>query len=220
MAMPDLSLEQHFWRRGVRTVAGVDEAGRGAWAGPLVAAVVVLGPEAEGFAYDDSKRLSAGRRERLAEHVRAHARAWSVAVASSLEVDRLGPLGATHLAAQRAIALLSAFPDAFITDYLKLTFERLPQPEVMAPPRADARSLSVAAASLLAKTHRDALMRQAAQEWPAYAFERHKGYGVAVHRAALEREGPCPIHRRRFSPIRDMVAAAGVEAPLRKDGSE
>lgn len=217
--MPDLSLEERFWRRGLGCVAGVDEAGRGAWAGPLVAAVVVLGPEAVTFEYDDSKRLSAARREQLAAHVRAHARAWSLAEASAEEVDALGPLKATHLAARRALDGLGVRPQALITDYLKLSFEAQPAPELIAPARADALSLSVAAASILAKTHRDALMREAARSWPAYAFERHKGYGVAVHRTALEREGPCPIHRRRFSPIREMVAADGVDAPLRNGGS-
>jgi ribonuclease HII len=192
-------LERAFWARGLRAVAGVDEAGRGAWAGPVVVAVVVL-PELGDLPYRDSKTLAPTVRERLAAHVRASARAWAVAEADAREVDALGPLRATHVAAHRAIACLGLVPDAFVTDYLQLRFETGPVP-LVAPPRADATSWSVAAASILAKTHRDERMRAAARTYPAYGFERHKGYGAPAHRAALHAHGPCPLHRRSYRPV-------------------
>jgi ribonuclease HII len=201
---PDLRLERALRRRGFRAIAGVDEAGRGAWAGPLVAAVVVL-PNRAGLPYVDSKTVGAAERERLAEHVRSVALAWAVGEASVEEVDALGPLRATHLAAHRAIGCLTLQPDAYVTDYLRLTFAAFPAPEVIAPARADGASLSVAAASLLAKTHRDARMRAAAVDWPTYGFERHMGYGVPAHRAALRRWGPCPCHRRSYRPVAEFA---------------
>lgn len=215
---PDLSLERALRRRGYRTIAGVDEAGRGAWAGPVVAAVVVL-PDVPDLPYVDSKLVPARERERLAAHVRATATAWAVAEASADEVDRIGPLRATHLATHRAIAMLAVVPDAYVTDFLRLRFALLPQPEVVAPARADGLSSSVAAASLIAKTHRDALMRAAAVDWPTYGFERHKGYGVPAHRAALRQAGPCPWHRRSVRPVAEIAAASGGPWPDAKEGT-
>ena len=215
---PDLSLERELRLRGFRTVAGVDEAGRGAWAGPVVAAVVVL-PDVPELPYVDSKLVAAPIRERLAAHARATAVAWAVGEATSDEVDQIGPLRATHLAVHRAIAVLGVAPDAYVTDYLRLRFATLPQPEVVAPARADGLSLSVAAASLLAKTHRDARMRAAAVDWPTYGFERHKGYGVPAHRAALRHAGPCPWHRRSVQPVAEIVAALGALWPDAKEGT-
>ena len=199
MTAAGFALERTFWARGLQAVAGIDEAGRGAWAGPVVVAVVVL-PDLADLPYRDSKALSPAARERLAAHVRGHARAWAVAEADAAEVDALGPLRATHVAAHRAIARLDIVPDAFVTDYLNLRFESGPVP-LVAPPRADATSLSVAAASILAKTHRDDRMRAAARTFPAYGFERHKGYGAPAHRAALHVHGPCPLHRRSYRPV-------------------
>ena len=215
---PDLTFERALRQRGCLTVAGVDEAGRGAWAGPVVAAVVVL-PDLPDLPYVDSKTVPAVRRERLAAHVRATAAAWAVDEATVAEVDEMGPLRATHLAVHRAIAQLGVAPDAYVTDYLRLRFATLPQPEVVAPARADGLSLSVAAASLLAKTHRDARMRAAAVDWPTYGFERHMGYGVPAHRAALRRAGPCPWHRRSVRPVAEIAAASGAPRPDAKEGT-
>jgi ribonuclease HII len=195
-------LERIFWRDGYRHVAGVDEAGRGAWAGPVVAAVVVL-PDVPDLPYRDSKTLTPDVRETLAAHARALATAWAVGEADVAEVDELGPLWATHLAVHRAVALLGIVPDAFVTDFLRLRFDDDTIP-VAAPPRADATSLSVAAASLIAKTHRDARMCAAAVDWPMYGFERHKGYGVPAHRSALAHHGPCPWHRRSYRPVAEL----------------
>jgi ribonuclease HII len=211
---PDRRWERSLRRGGYRTVAGVDEAGRGAWAGPVVAAVVVL-PDRGRFPFVDSKTVSAAVRERLAAQVRTVARAWAVGEASVEEVDEVGPLRATHIAAHRAIAELGLVPDAYVTDFLRLAFATFPAPEVVAPAHADAASLSVAAASLLAKTHRDARMRAAAVDWPTYGFERHMGYGVPAHRAALQRWGPCPWHRRSYRPVAELsvtrAPTAGAE---------
>jgi ribonuclease HII len=202
---PSWSLEAALWERGYSPVAGVDEAGRGALAGPVVAAAVVLPPGVH--PYRDSKVLSPSRREDLAGRVRATALAWCVAEASREEIDRLNILGATRLAARRAVAGLAAatLPSALVTDYLRLGAGLVE----LAVPRADGRSFQVAAASILAKTVRDARMRELAEEHPGYGFEAHKGYGSAAHLAALARLGPCPEHRRSFAP----VARAGLFGP-------
>ncbi|MDF1523645.1 MAG: ribonuclease HII [Trueperaceae bacterium] len=205
MTRAGFALERAFWARGLEAVAGVDEAGRGAWAGPVVAAVVVL-READELPYRDSKALSPAARERLAAHVRATARAWAVGEADAGEVDALGPLRATHVAAHRAIAALGLVPDAYVTDYLKLEFASGAVP-LVAPPRADATSWTVAAASILAKTHRDARMRAAAAAFPGYGFDRHKGYGAPAHRAALAARGPCLLHRRSYRPVAACAAS-------------
>ncbi|WP_457632627.1 ribonuclease HII [Oceanithermus desulfurans] len=195
-------LERGFWRRGLR-VAGVDEAGRGALAGPLVAAAVVLPPGR--YPYRDSKQLTPRRREQLLDHLLDHALAWGVGACSAAEVDRLGVLRATHCAARRALARLRVAPQALITDYLFLETE-LP---LLAPARAEAQSPSVAAASILAKVVRDRIMVGLHHRYPGYGFARHKGYGTPEHLACLARLGPCPQHRRRFAP----VAQAGLWDP-------
>jgi ribonuclease HII len=206
----DLTLERGLRQQGYRRIVGIDEAGRGAWAGPLVAAAVMLQEEPVELGYVDSKRVTAAVRERLAAHARRHARAWAVGVASVAEVDAVGPLRATHLAAHRALAALGIGVDAVIADYLALVFED-PQPALLSLARADAQSASVAAASLLAKTHRDALMLAAAVDCPAYGFERHKGYGVAEHRTALRALGPSSWHRRSVRPVRECDMLRGVD---------
>lgn len=199
--MPDFSLEREFWVRGLFAVAGVDEAGRGAWAGPVVVAAVILPPSAASWPLRDSKTVPPAERERLAARVREGAQ-WSTAHASAQEVDRLNVLGATRTAALRALKHLNA--QALVTDYLRLD-TALPQ---KTPARADSLSLSVAAASLLAKTERDAALRELDARYPGYGFAAHKGYGTAVHRAALRELGPTPEHRMSFGPLR--AAAKGT----------
>ena len=193
---PDWSLETELWRRSVSLVAGVDEAGRGALAGPVVAAAVILPPGAH-FPFRDSKALSARQREELAGLVREVALAYAVGVATALEVDSLNVLGATRLAARRAVAELTPPAGGLVTDYLKLGLEL---PEV-AVARGDARSYQIAAASILAKTERDAYMRELEDRYPAYGFSRHKGYGAPEHLRALERLGACEEHRTTFAPV-------------------
>jgi ribonuclease HII len=192
---PGWSLERPLWTAGFSPVAGIDEAGRGALAGPVVAAAVIL-PYGT-YPFRDSKVLSAGRRERLADHVREVAIAWALGSASAAEVDRINVLRATHLAAARALAELSVLPSALVTDYLALAWSGAVRSEA----KADARSFQVAAASILAKTERDARMRAWAGRYPAYGFSSNKGYGSPQHLDAIARFGPCPLHRRSFRPV-------------------
>lgn len=198
---PDWSYEREHWRRGYFRVAGVDEAGRGAWAGPVTVAAVILPGTAAEYPFRDSKQLSAAQRERYAQVVREVALAWAVEHAWPDEIDRLNILGATHAAAARALARLDPAPQALVTDYLKLRTD-LP---LTAPPRADALSYSVAAASLLAKTERDRLMLELDAQHPGYGFAGHKGYGAPAHRAALRDLGVSEVHRRSFAPIRALL---------------
>lgn len=199
-SQPDWSLEELLWRRSVKLVAGVDEAGRGALAGPVVAAAVILPPERD-YPFRDSKTLSAAQRERLAAEVRSVATAFAVATASCQEVDALNVLGATRLAARRAVAMLDPAPHGLVTDYLKLVTDL---PEVAAA-RGDSRSFQIAAASILAKTVRDALMVALDSEHPGYGFASHKGYGAPGHLDALARLGACPQHRLSFGPVAKLL---------------
>lgn len=194
---PDSVLERAFWERGLSLVAGVDEAGRGAWAGPVAVAAVILPALERDWPFRDSKTLTPTQRERLADEVRSVAVAWTVEFASPGEVDRHNVLGATRRAALRAVERLDPAAQALVTDYLVLD-TRLP---FVAPPRADSRSPSVAAASILAKTARDDLMRELDARHPGYGFAAHKGYGAPAHRAALDRLGPCAAHRLSFAPV-------------------
>lgn len=198
---PDWSYEREHWRRGYFRVAGVDEAGRGAWAGPVTVAAVILPGTAAEYPFRDSKQLSAAQREAFAAQVREVAVSWAVEHAWPDEIDRLNILGATHAAAQRALARLNPAPQALVTDYLKLRTD-LP---LTAPPKADALSYSVAAASLLAKTERDRLMLDLDAQHPGYGFAGHKGYGAPAHRAALRDLGVSEAHRRSFAPIRALL---------------
>lgn len=194
---PGWTLEYSLWSQGYPCVAGVDEAGRGALAGPVVAAAVVL--PLGSYAFDDSKMLSAAVRETMAAEITQVALAWGIGLAGAAEVDRVNVLRATHLAAQRALVVLGCqlAPGALVTDYLKLDF---PGP-VLAPPRADATSVQVAAASILAKTTRDRIMRSLDARDPRYAFAAHKGYGAPTHLRALLEHGPSAQHRLSFSPV-------------------
>ena len=199
-------LEQPLWSRGYARVAGVDEAGRGALAGPVVAAAVLL-PYGD-FPFDDSKKLTAERREVFAAQIKRVALAWGVGQASAAEVDAVNVLRATHLAAGRALAALKKVTavDALVTDYLKLAF---PGP-VFAPPRADASSVQVAAASILAKTTRDALMRELHAHDARYGFASHKGYGAPLHLRALAEHGPSDAHRLSFAPVVKVIERGRV----------
>lgn len=204
---PDWAYEREHWRRGHFRVAGVDEAGRGAWAGPVTVAAVILPGSAQDYPFRDSKQLRADQREEYAAEVRRVAVSWAVEHAWPEEIDRLNILGATHAAALRALARLDPPAQALVTDYLKL---RVPVP-ISAPPRADALSYSVAAASLLAKTERDRVMTELDGPFPGYGFASHKGYGAPAHRAALRELGVSEQHRRSYAPIRALLGRA---APL------
>lgn len=199
--------EQMRQRHGVCLVGGVDEAGRGPLAGPVVAACVVLGPEARLPGVNDSKKLTRARREALAPEILNVARAAGVGLATAAEIDRINILQATHLAAARAMAGLAVSPEFLITDYLKLRGAPCP---VLAITKGDATSLAVAAASILAKVARDRIMAALDAEYPQYGFAGHKGYPTRDHYAALERHGPSTVHRRSFKGVAKEGAGAEV----------
>lgn len=202
--LPDLHKEKALREQGFRFVAGLDEAGRGAWAGPVVAAAVILPLNRPDLAevlagLDDSKKLTPKQRNQFFELIHKIALAASVGVASAELVDEVNVVGATRRAMEQALSKLSVTPDFLLLDHLRLPAINLPQD---AFPKADSISLTVAAASVVAKVTRDRLMVELSRDYPGYAFERHKGYGTAVHRSALAELGPCPVHRLSFGPIK------------------
>lgn len=200
---PDLSIEQTLRARGYSTLAGIDEAGRGCWAGPVVAAAVVLAPIVYEqphllAAVNDSKQLSAMARERAFATVQTYAQGIGIGIVPAFLIDAYGILPATRLAMTQALLALTCPVDALLIDAEHLPGLRLPQESLV---RGDARSLSIAAASIIAKVIRDRLMRTADRCYPAYGFAVHKGYGTATHRRALAHYGPSPIHRYTFQPV-------------------
>lgn len=208
-ASPDLKYESGLWERGIKQVAGIDEAGRGAWAGPVAAGAVILPPE-RGIqerleAVRDSKQMTAQARRYWAEMIREHAVAWGVGFAASAEIDALGIAPASRLAMLRALAEMALPANYLLIDAFRLPESSLPQTALI---KGDARSLSIAAASVLAKTARDALMERLDEEYPGYGFARHKGYGTACHQSALAELGPCAVHRFCYAPIQAVVECA------------
>ena len=201
---PTLDREYQWIRAGHALVAGIDEAGRGAWAGPVVAAAVILNlPEALSLReVNDSKQLSPRQRDKLYPIIIDQCVAYGIGQGSVTEIDELGILPATRLAMMRAVGALSPQPDALIIDAVRLPQVNKPQAVFNF---ADAISLSVAAASILAKVTRDRLLVDLDAHYPAYQFARHKGYGTQIHRAALQSAGPCEAHRRSFRPIRALL---------------
>ena len=196
------------WRRLLReeqllaggaVVAGVDEAGRGPLAGPVVAAAVILAPGGIWEGMDDSKKVSIERREALFARVMNEARAFSWAVVGPRRIDHMNIRGASLEAMRRAVARLAVRPELVLVDgNARVPGITLPQRAVV---DGDARLLSVAAASILAKVVRDRIMERLDRVWPQYGFARHKGYGTAEHLEAIERLGPCPLHRYSFTPV-------------------
>jgi ribonuclease HII len=198
-ARPDLSFEQPLWSAGLKLVAGLDEAGRGALAGPVAAAAVILPASQQMLdalqGVRDSKQMTPAQRQLWAESLHVQALCYAVGFASQAEIDVLGILPATRLAMQRALSQLSVAPDHLLLDFLNLPDLSIPQTCLV---KGDRRSLSIAAASVLAKTARDDLMRQLDAQYPGYGFAVHKGYGTLAHRGALQALGPSPIHRASF----------------------
>ncbi len=183
-------------------ICGVDEAGRGPLAGPVVAAAVILDPARPIVGLADSKKLSAARRERLASEIREKSLAWSIAEATVEEIDAINILQATLLAMQRAVAGLSLIPSEVLIDGNRCPALDLPMRAIVG---GDATVAAISAASILAKTYRDAGMLELAARHPQYGFARHKGYGTAEHLAALREHGPSPVHRKSFAPVREQL---------------
>lgn len=220
---PKTASLQHEYRvatQGYLHVVGLDEAGRGAWAGPVAAGAVCLPPPSDSLldtlaGVRDSKEMTPNQRERLALRIQETARAWGVGSASAAEIDAMGIVPATKLAMGRAIQALRVQSPGCIPDYLFLDAMIWADPPVDCPQwhakRADQASLSVAAASVLAKVWRDDHMRELDAAHPGYEFARHKGYGTARHRLALAQLGPAPVHRRSFRPIQMALQAIRYE---------
>ena len=198
-----MDLENHLAAVCKGMVCGVDEAGRGPWAGPVTAAAVILNPDDIPEGLNDSKALTEKRREALMPVIKDKALAWGIGHASVEEIDELNILKATQLAMQRAVAALSITPAGALIDG-NYKFD-LPC-KVDTAVGGDGKSLSIAAASILAKTTRDHLLVELDAQYPQYGFARHKGYGSALHREALANYGPCAVHRKSYAPIRALLA--------------
>jgi ribonuclease HII len=197
-----LRYESALWADGILHVAGVDEAGMSPLAGPVAAAAVVFAPGWRIPGIDDSKKLDAAARNRLAAEIKKTAVAWSVAFAEVEEIDSINIYWAGLLAMRRSVDGLSPAPQHLLIDARRLKDRHIPQQRIV---KGDCKSLSIAAASILAKTARDALMNELDAAFPGYGFAKHKGYPVREHVAALERLGASPIHRRSFAPVRAIL---------------
>ena len=214
--MPDFDLERRVHLRGWTLVAGVDEAGRGPLAGPVMAAAVILPAELSGSepwlaSIDDSKRLSERRREEALALIRRHALAVAVAQQDADDIDALGILPATIQAMMNALNSLRVQPEHVLFDYLPLKTCPFPFQTII---KGDSLSYSIAAASIVAKVTRDRWMRRADEQYPGYGFARHKGYPTKHHVARLQALGPCSIHRRSFGPVRALAAGTQAAAPV------
>jgi ribonuclease HII len=201
-----LRYEYELWDAGVVHIAGIDEAGMSPLAGPVAAGAVVFARGARIPGVDDSKKLDAKERERLAVIIRETCVAWAVAFAEVSEIDRVNIYHAGLLAMRRAVLALSVVPDHLLIDARRLRDVAIPQLSII---KGDQKSLSIAAASILAKTARDARMIALDAEYPGYGFAKHKGYPVKAHFEALARKGPCAIHRRSFAPVREAQEQSG-----------
>jgi ribonuclease HII len=190
--------EAQAWRAGAAVVAGLDEVGRGPLAGPVVAAAVVIAPDRRIRHLADSKLLAPERRQALFGVIQERAVAVGVGIVDHLTIDRINILEATRLAMREALDGLAVVPQLVITDFVVLPRLPCPQRNLV---DGDARCASVAAASIVAKVTRDRLMLEADREYPEYGFARHKGYATAEHLAAMDRHGPCPLHRRTFAGV-------------------
>ncbi len=206
-----------LYEQGYSFIAGLDEAGRGCLAGPVVAAAVILPLDAPALVSErltgvnDSKQLTFSTRERLYDVIMQHALAVSIGVGSVELIDERNILQATKQAMRFALSQLSLSPHALLLDALLLPTVPLPQRSII---KGDARCLSIAAASIIAKVSRDRMMLQMHQDFPAYGFDQHKGYGTPAHLAALRVHGVTPHHRKTFSPIREMYGLFGdMETP-------
>ncbi len=192
------SFEEEKKALGFQAIAGIDEVGRGPLAGPVVAAAVILNEDHQILGLNDSKQLSAVKREELVAEIKKHARAIGIGEASAAEIDELNIYQATKVAMQRALDQLDVQPDCLLIDAMVLD-NGLPQEKII---KGDARSVSIAAASIIAKVYRDKMMADYGLKYPAYGFEQNAGYGTKQHLAAIEEFGVLPLHRKSFAPIR------------------
>lgn len=209
--------EREARKLGWMRIAGLDEAGRGSLFGPVFAAAVILNPKRRIVGLDDSKKLSPDRRAELAPRIREHALAWAVAEVDAQRIDAWNIYQASRQAMAAALQQLAIQPDYLLLDAIQLDV-LIEQKSLI---KGDARSVSIAAASILAKTHRDARMEEWDAVFPQYGLARHKGYATPDHLEALRRHGPSPYHRYSFAPVRDANcwAAGATQTPLPLSGS-
>jgi ribonuclease HII len=197
---PGIHIEHSLWQRGFKLIAGIDEAGRGAWAGPVMAGAVILPDDAQIaqalWGVRDSKQMTGLQRDYWAQKIKSLALSWSVGAASSAEIDEIGILPCNRLAMARAIDGLALTPEYHLFDFIHWKECPFPGEKLV---RGETQSLSIAAASVLAKTARDEVMKLMDTCYPGYGFARHKGYGTAFHSAALQHLGLCEIHRKSFA---------------------
>ena len=195
-----LRFEKHLWSTGIPLIAGIDEAGRGPLAGPVVAAAAILPAEFSLSGLNDSKQLAEPVREQLFEALITPGKlvCYGVGIAEPGEIDRLNILRATFVAMERAVMALPVLPDHLLIDGLPVPVFKQPQTAIVG---GDGKSLSIAAASIIAKVTRDRIMRNWHNEFPQYDFYQNKGYGTPAHLESLQIHGPCPIHRRSFEPV-------------------
>jgi ribonuclease HII len=207
---PGIDYEQRAWAQGYRTVFGLDEAGRGTWAGPVYAGAVCLPPDTPALltmlkGVRDSKLMSRRQRESLVDTIQQVALAWGVGSASSAEIDSVGIVAACHLAMQRSLEQAETPADYLLIDGFKWGANPLPQTHIV---KGDRFCLSIAAASVLAKVTRDSYMLELDAQFPEYGMAQHKGYGTPQHKAALLKHGVSHIHRTTFRPMREMLDQA------------
>ena len=193
-----MAYENKCFSRGLNLVAGIDEAGRGPLAGPVVAAAVILNPDQPIIGLNDSKQLTKAQRKILVEQIKEHALSIGVGIVSAKEIDDLNIYQASKLAMEKAVQALDMTPDALLIDAMKINTP-IPQVSII---KGDARSVSIAAASIIAKETRDEMMEELNRKYPGYDFHQHMGYGTKAHLEAIRRLGPCPEHRLSFAPFR------------------
>ncbi|MDG4655916.1 ribonuclease HII [Ectobacillus antri] len=193
--------EQTLRATGIQYIAGVDEVGRGPLAGPVVAAAVILPPDFYLPGVNDSKKLSEAKREEFSRYIKEHALTISVGIVDADVIDTVNIYQATKQAMQKAIQGLTIQPEHLLIDAMELPLE-LPQTSII---KGDAKSISIAAASIIAKVTRDNMMKELGEQYPAYGFERHMGYGTKEHLEAIETYGILPVHRKSFAPIKEQL---------------
>ncbi len=200
--MPNISLKKEsddLHKKGFKLIAGTDEVGRGPLAGPVVAAAVILPKGYNNSLIQDSKKISPELRETLAKEIKEKAISFCIAKVNWKQIDEMGILNASKLAMRRAILGLSKTPDFILSDAVALNIMEIPQKAIV---KGDEKVLCIAAASILAKVHRDELMLKYSKKHPKYGFEKHMGYGTKVHLNAIKKHGACQIHRKSFSPFK------------------
>lgn len=188
--------ENKLYETGLKYIAGIDEAGRGPLAGPVVVGIAIMRPDSFIEGINDSKKVSESKREKLYEQITEEALAWSVGIVTEKEIDELNILNATKKALERALEDLEVKPDRILVDALEhIDTKGVPYTSII---KGDAKIYSISAASIIAKVTRDRIMREYDEVYPEYGFAKHKGYGTAAHISAIKENGPCPLHRKTF----------------------